>query len=140
MRMLLFDALLFACTAYALLRGGMVERVGAATMFVGCVLTFLVNSPLSVRYASVELAILYIDCVMLVIFAALALTTDRYWPLWVTAFQLLAVLAHIAKLADPEMLRNGYGFVMAVWSYPQLLVIALGTRAHSQHRPRTASA
>jgi hypothetical protein len=108
-------------------------------MFVGCVLTFLVNSPLAERYASVELAILIIDAGMLLIFTGLALRTDRFWPLWVAALQVLAVLAHLAKLADPEMLRNGYGFVMAVWSYPQLLAIALGTRAYGRTR-RTIAA
>lgn len=139
MRMLLFALLLFACTAYALARGGRPERIGAVVMLAGCVLTLEVNSPLSVRYASVEIAIMIVDASMLLIFAALALLTDRYWTLWVTALQLLVVLAHVAKLADPVMLRNGYGFVMAVWSYPQLLAIALGTRA--RHRSgRSASA
>jgi len=139
MRMIAFALLLVACTIYALARGGRPERLGALTMFVGCVLTLAVNSPLSERYASVEMAILVIDAAMLAIFAAIALTSDRYWPLWVTALQLLVVLAHIAKLADPEMLRNGYGFVMAVWSYPQLLAIALGTRAHHLGRTRPAA-
>jgi len=140
MRMALFALLLLACTIYALARGGRPERIGAGTMFVGCVLTLAVNSPLSVRYASVEIAILVVDAVMLGVFAALALLSDRYWPLWVTALQLLVVLAHVAKLADPEMLRNGYGFVMAVWSYPQLLAIALGTRAHYRKRTSPAAA
>lgn len=140
MRMALFALLLFACTFYALARGGRPERIGAVTMFVGCFLTLAVNSPLSERYASVEVAILVVDAVMLGIFAALALSSDRYWPLWVSALQLLVVLAHVAKLADPEMLRNGYGFVMAVWSYPQLLAIALGTRAHHRERTRPAAA
>lgn len=137
MRMLLFAALLFASTGYALFRGGTVERIGGITMFVGCFLTLAVNSPLSVRYASVEIRIMIVDMVMLLIFGALALLTDRYWPLWVAALQLLVVLAHVAKLAYPEMLQNGYGFVMAAWSYPQLLAIALGTRAY---RSRMSSA
>ncbi|HMJ06328.1 MAG TPA: hypothetical protein VK474_08760 [Chthoniobacterales bacterium] len=130
MRMLLFAALLFASTGYALFRGGTAERLGATTMFVGCFLTLAVNSPLSVRYASVEIPIMIIDIVMLLIFGALVLLTDRYWPLWVTALQLLVVLAHVAKLTYPQMLQNGYGFVMAAWSYPQLLAIALGTRGY----------
>lgn len=140
MRMALFALLLFACTFYALVRGGLPERIAAVTMFAGCFLTLAVNSPLSVRYASAEIAILAVDAAMLGIFATLALRSDRYWPLWVTALQLLVVLAHVAKLIDPEMLRNGYGFVMAVWSYPQLLAIALGTRAHDRQRTRPAAA
>lgn len=140
MRMVLFALLLFACTVYALARGGRVERIGAATMFIGCFLTLAVNSPLPVRYASVEVAILLVDAAMLVIFGALALHSDRYWPLWVTALQLLVLLAHVAKLADQEMLRNGYGFVMAVWSYPQLLAIALGTRGYRLRIQRTTAA
>jgi hypothetical protein len=119
--MLLFDTLLVACT------------------LVGCVLTFFVNSPLPERYASVELAIFGIDAAMLLIFTGLALRTDRYWPLWVAALQLLVVLAHLAKAADPEMLRNGYGFNMAFWSYPQLLAIALGTRAYRKNLPMSAA-
>jgi len=134
MRMALFALLLFGCTFHALARGGRPEQIGAVTMFIGCFLTLAVNSPLTVRYASVELAILAVDAAMLAIFLALALSSDRYWPLWVTALQLLVVLAHVAKLIDREMLRNGYGFVMAVWSYPQLLAIALGTRAHDRER------
>ena len=139
MRQLLFLALLVFCTAYGLARGGRPERVAAATMLVGCVLTWAVNSPLAIRYASVELSILMVDVAMLLIFATVALTSDRYWPIWVTALQLLVVLAHIARLADPDMLRSGYGFVMAVWSYPQLLAIALGTRAHHRGRRLVAS-
>lgn len=141
MRMLLFALLLLGCTAYALVRGGRPERIAALTMFAGCVLTLEVNSPLSVRYASVEIPIFIIDASMLLIFGALALFSDRYWTLWVSALQLLVVLAHVARLADPIMLRNGYGFVMAVWSYPQLLAIALGTRAHHRARkPASAAA
>lgn len=136
MRMLLFAVLLVGCTFYALVRGGRPERIGALTMFAGCVLTLAVNSPLSERYASVEEAILAVDAAMLLAFLGLALLTDRYWTLWVTALQLLVVLAHLARLADPEMMRNGYGFVMAVWSYPQLLAIFLGTRAHRREGAR----
>lgn len=138
-RQLVFLVLLLSCTAFSLARGGRPERVAASTMLVGCVLTWAVNSPLAVRYASVELAILAIDLAMLSIFAAVALTSDRYWPLWVTALQLLVVLAHVARLADSEMLRSGYGFVMAVWSYPQLAIIAIGTRAYQGRRSLAAS-
>lgn len=130
MRMLLFASLLLACFLYAVARGGWPERAGALLLILGSLLTLAVNSPTSERYADVEVAILIVDASVLLGFLALALFTDRFWPLWTTALQLLVVLAHLAKLGDPEMMRNGYGFLMAAWSYPQLLAIGLGTVAH----------
>lgn len=135
MRMLLFAALLIGCLAYALLRGGWPERAGALNLFLGSVLTVAVNSPLSTRYTSVETGIFAVDVAVFLVFLAIALISDRFWPLWTTALQLLVVMAHLAKLADPEMLRPGYGFLMAAWSYPQLLAIALGVRARNRRRP-----
>ena len=137
MRMLIFAALLFGCFFYALARGGWPERTGILILMIGSVLSAVANSPLQERYASVEIGIFLVDAGMLAAYLALALATDRYWPLWITALQLLVVLAHLAKLADPDMLRNGYGFIMAVWSYPQIIIMALATRAH--HRRKTAA-
>lgn len=139
MRMLIFWLLLFGCFLYALLRGGWPERVAASTFVAGSFLTAMLGSALPERFVSVEVGILIVDVIGLGIFVALALLTDRYWPIWIASLQLLAVLAHVAKLVDPDMLRNGYGFIMAVWSYPQLLAIALGTRAHHRSRRHAAA-
>jgi hypothetical protein len=139
MRMLLFAILLFACFFYALARGGWPERIGSFVLIAGSFLTLAVNSPLQQRYASVEIGILVVDVGVLLAFLALALLTDRYWPLWTTALQLLVVLAHLARWADPEMFRHGYGFILAVWSYMQLLVMALGIRAHQKQQLKTSA-
>jgi hypothetical protein len=140
MRMLIFAACLLACCAYAFARGGRAEKVGAVTLLVGSVLSAVAMSPAAARFATVEVGVLMVDLAVLAIFIALALTTDRFWPLWVSALPLIGVLAHAARLADPEMMRNGYAFLLAVWSYPMLLAIALGTRAyHRRERGRTAA-
>lgn len=125
MHVLIYAALLVGCLFASFWRGGRPERIGALDMAAGSVLTVIVNSPLSTRYSSIEVRIFLVDVAVLLVFLALALRSDRYWPLWTTAMQLLVVLAHLARLADPNMLRNGYGVVMAMWSYPQLIIIAL---------------
>jgi hypothetical protein len=140
MRMILFGVLLIACLLWALARGGAPERAGALLLVAGSMLTVAVNSPLSERYANVELGILVVDVAVLAGFLTLALFTDRYWPLWTTSLQILVVLAHLAKLGDPEMMRNGYGFLIAAWSYPQLLAIFLGTSAHHRNKKERAAA
>jgi hypothetical protein len=53
---------------------------------------------------------------------------------------LLVVLAHLAKWADPHMFRVGYGFIIAFWSYLQLLVMALGIRAYHRAQLKRAAA
>ncbi len=137
--MLLFAALLFACFFYALAKGGWPERIGSLVLIVGSFLTLAVGSSLQQRFASVETGILIVDVGVLFAFLALALITDRYWPLWTTALQLLVVLAHLARWADPEMFRHGYGFILAVWSYMQLLVMALGIRAQQKRQLKTSA-
>jgi len=139
MRVLLYVTLLLACFAYALVRGGWPERLGVLILMVGSALTFAALPPLQQRYASVEMGIMLIDVAVLFAFLALALSTDRYWPLWTTALQLLVVFAHLARWADPHMFRLGYGIIMAGWSYLQLLVMALGIRAHDRTVRREAA-
>lgn len=127
--MLFFAFLLFGCFFYALARGGWAERIGTFNLVAGSLATVAVNSPLAVRYASVEVSILLIDVAVLLVFLALALRSDLYWPIWTTALQLLVVLAHASRLSHPGMLPFGYGFLMAFWSYPQLGIMALAIRA-----------
>ena len=138
--MLFFAVLLFGCFFYALARGGWPEKAGAFALVAGSLLTVAVNSPLPQRYASVEVGILIVDVAVLLAFLALALLTDRYWPLWTTALQLLVVLAHLARLVDPGMFRLGYGFILAVWSYIQIVIMVLGTRAYHQRKTRSRAA
>lgn len=140
MRVLLYVTLLLGCFAYAAARGGWPERLGVLILMAGSALTAVALPPLQQRYSSLETEILIVDAGVLFAFLALALATDRYWPLWTTALQLLVVLAHLAKWADPHMFRVGYGFIMAVWSYLQLLVMALGIRAYHRARLKRAAA
>ena len=135
MRVLFFFGCLLATVAYAWLRGGKTERLGALLLVAATLLTILAGSPAVRRFASVETGILVVDVAILAAFLWLALFSDRYWPLWIAALQLIGVLAHFAKLADLEMPRNGYAFLQAFWSYPMMLAIVIGTR--SFHRERT---
>jgi hypothetical protein len=140
MRVLLFFSCLFACLLYALWRGGWPERAGALVITVGALLTLALYSPAATRFNQPEVYVLAVDVAVLAAYVWRAISTDRYWPLWTAALQLIGVLAHVAKLADPVMLRNGYAFLVAFWSYPMLLTIALGTWQHHKRQIRSAAA
>ena len=137
MRVALYYALLLSVLVYAFARGGPPERIGSSIALAASLLTHAALSPFGIRFGDVETAVFAVDVAVLGCFVALALKSERYWPIWVSALQLIGVLAHIAKVADPSMMRPGYAFILAVWSYPTLALIALGTRGHYRRRKMT---
>ena len=136
---LIFGPLLLAVCVYAWLRGGTDERAVAATCLAGTVATILVISPLRNRYAGVEEGLLLVDLAVLAGFITVALRSRRFWPLWVAGLQLTTSLGHILKGVDQNLLPRAYGAALQFWSYPILLILAIGTfRRH--RRARQASA
>ena len=134
MRVALYYSLLLAVVGYAFARGGRPEKWGAIIMLVGSIAGHLAWSSGPRRLVGLEVAELYVDLAALAAFFVLALTSRRNWTLWIAAFQLVGTLAHAARLMDPTMMPTGYAFLIVVWSYPMLLMIALGTRAHSRRK------
>lgn len=130
MRQMIYATLLFGCLFYALARGGWPERLGILNLVANSLLTVAVASPLAHRFAGVEADAVFVDLVALVGFVTLALMTNRNWALWTSALQLLVVVAHLARYLDPTMMPRGYGFIMAVWSYPQIVLIGFGVNDH----------
>lgn len=134
LRVAIYYALLLAVTGYAAGRGGRSERAAALVLLAGSILTRIALTPAAHRFTGFEANALLVDLAVLAGFTVIALRSDRYWPIWLAALQLIGVLAHLAKLADPAMMRTGYAFLAAVWSYPMLALIAFAT--WSRHRLR----
>jgi hypothetical protein len=127
---IVYLVLLIACCLYAGLRGAAPERIAAAIIAVGSILTYAVMPTAATSYNDVRLDAFLIDLACLVGFLILALRAERYWPLWVTALQIIEIAGHGVKLADPDVIRRAFAFALAFWSYPMLLLIALGTWRH----------
>jgi hypothetical protein len=135
----IFYAIFALCVGYALAKGGPPERTGAAIMVVAYLLSSILLSAPSGRFGSVELGIFYVDLAILIAFIVLALRAERYWPLWVAALQIIGVGGHLVKLVDLGTVRGAYAFLLAVWSYPQLLLLAIGTYRHQQRLARNSA-
>jgi hypothetical protein len=137
---LIYLVLLLATWGYAGLKGGAPERIGATILLVGSALTLLaVTAAPAHRFVSVELGILAVDVATLIAFLVLALYAERFWPLWITALQAIGTAGHAVKLVDPQILRWGYAFALAFWSYPMLLLLVAGTWSHQKRLKRNGA-
>ena len=128
---LFYWLLLLAITAYALWRGRSDERIVAGACLAASVITYAVLSPRIMRYSQVETGVLLVDLGVLAVFTMVALQSNRFWPLWVAGLQLTTSVAHFLKAVDADLLPHAYGAAARFWSYPILLIVAIGTwRCH----------
>lgn len=131
----LFKIVLVLVVLFAFLRGGRDERIVALLCFAGTAATMLFLSPLGERFAAMEIGVLMIDVAMLAGFVAVALRSYRFWPLWVAGLQLTTICGHVLKSINTELLPQAYAAALYFWSYPILLILAVGTwRSHNRRK------
>jgi hypothetical protein len=79
----------------------------------------------------VESGELLVDLTALSAFIFVALRSDRFWPLWIAGLQLTTSISHFLKAVEFDLLPQAYAAAAKVWSYPILVILAVGTwRAH----------
>ncbi len=70
---------------------------------------------------------LAIDGGYLIVMVWVALRSNRMWPLFAAAFQLIDVAIYLAFIADGRVGALAPYFAIAIWSYLILIVIVIGT-------------
>ena len=138
LRLILFWLLLLVSCGYALWRGRKYERIAALVFVTATILSILGHSPLRGRYVQLEASDLIVDTAVLFSVVAIALVSDRFWPLWIAGLQLVDSMSHVMKAIDASLLPTVYGAAERFWSYPILLILFIGAW-RQQHRPRSAS-
>lgn len=135
-RFIFFNALLLGAFAYAFWRGRSDERITATVCVAASAASFALMAPQSFRYSTIEIGILAVDVLTLAAFTAVALKSERFWPLWVSGLQLTTSVAHLMKALEPSLLPIAYAAAGRFWSYPILIIIIVGTW-RSDHRRRS---
>jgi len=123
----LYWMLLTITCGYALTRGRADERFIATVCVIASVVTAFVLSAWRQRYSGIESGELLVDIVTLGAFVFVALRSDRFWPLWVAGLQLTTSMSHLLKAVDVELVSQAYAAAEKFWSYPILLILAIGT-------------
>jgi hypothetical protein len=122
---LVYYAALAIATGLAFRRGGTCERHGAATAVLASLASTLAANRFS--WASLDVELFVIDLAVLGSFWWLSLTSNRYWPYWVTGWQLVAVLVHVQRAIFADILPAPYALLSMYLAYPMLLLIAVAS-------------
>lgn len=134
---IIYIVMLAAVAVYAFLRGRSEERYAAAICILATVATRVAISPRADRYSGVEIGVFLVDFLTLAGFVAIALRTDRFWPLWVAGLQLTTLVAHLLKAIQLDLLPHAYAAAGRFWVYPIFLIIVVGTYRTHQRMQRT---
>jgi len=120
-RLIIFNALLLGSCGYALLKGTRDAQVVAVTTLAASAASYFLVS----RYTGVEVGVLTVDMMVLLAFTAVALRSDRFWPLWIAGLQLTTTLGHALKGMDHQMVSIAYAVSLWFWSYPIQIILII---------------
>lgn len=143
-RGLLQTALVLALLVISVLRGGPPERWCAGLLMTAIVLArfeqIIVSGFETVwglsGFETRDLAYLVIDLLTFVGLAAVGITANRIYPLWMAGLQLTALLTHIASRTTDIVAPLAYAVLNLSTFYLAMLVLAAGLAAHIRRERR----
>lgn len=138
-RVLLFNLLQIAVTLFALRRGGAPERVVGLALLAAAGSTRFVLTAFETRFVGIEIGVLVVDVLLLAILLMVALHADRRWVEWIAALHALGTGMHFAQILSPDTSRLTYAILSAIWSYPIVLLLAVGTARHARRMAEMGS-
>lgn len=128
---ILFWSLCISACAYALLLGGWEGRWTTVIILLATFATLLANQLLrhfwfDRFWVDTNEAVLLIDLAAFLAMYVIAARSERWWPIWVAAFQLNSVVAHVATTISPRFSAIIYQGYEGMWAIPLLLVLVFG--------------
>lgn len=116
-------AFYLAVCLFALVAGGRPERSAAAAFLTALALANMTHERAT---DALQLGGLLIDAGMLAVLGGLMLGTQRRWTIWATAYQLLAVMVHLARLIDRGFHEKAYLTATIGFGYGTLIALGYG--------------
>ncbi len=126
-------AALLASTGMAWRWGGLDEKLASTGFIISALASNLANTG---HYSQTETGVLVVDLALLAGLVILALRSDRFWPMWAAAFQLVGTMVHIASMTETADFAWAYAVGLIFWSYPVLIALMVGTWLEARFRLR----
>jgi hypothetical protein len=121
-----FSVLLLACL-FSWQCGGGPERIAALLLTIAALVSTLIAGHGSSMFTKIEWGLFGVDSVLALLLVWLALSVDRYWPMWLSALQLVSVLMHPAFGLSQNKMAFAYAIASIFWSYPMLFILVIGS-------------
>ncbi len=115
--------LLSLAQGIALLIGGRAERAAAAIATIATILWLLF---FDMTWQKLEVYAFILDILVLIGFWMIALTSDRFWPYWITGLQLICVLAHVETMLFAHVHAVPYAIFTTMLAFPIGGIICAG--------------
>lgn len=125
-------AMLILATAPALWRGGWPERTAAVAMIAAWFGSGLVQN--GMQLWGIQIGVMLVDLALLGLLLVIALTSNRWWPMWASGFHGMGVLLHIAVLLDPKVWGRAYFIAGTVFSVLTLAALFVGAIREPRRR------
>jgi hypothetical protein len=136
---IIFFTLMFAACCYAGLRGGAPERITALAMVcalgASLALTVFRTGPVGI-YSTVEIGVALTDLSLFLVITAIALFSSRFWPIPMASMIGCGLFGHLTKPLGPDILTRAYYIAVAVWAYPELVLLIVATWRHQRRLQR----
>ncbi|PZU46702.1 MAG: hypothetical protein DI568_11215 [Sphingomonas sp.] len=71
--------------------------------------------------------LLLIDAALLLALTAVAVYSDRYWPMFAAGFQLTTVFFHVARGTGAGIMPDAYADSLVFWGYLVIAALVVGT-------------
>jgi len=121
---------------FALAKGGSEERIAAVYFGLAALAApWLLDR----RWAGTQWAMFAVDLGYLGLLMVFALRSSRWWPIPAAAFQLLAVVTHLATLVDHTVRAWAYVTAGVIWTYLGLAAIVIGANNRWRERRQPAA-
>jgi hypothetical protein len=128
---LFFLAILLGTCGMAFWKGRNSEKWTTALLLIAAVASAALEKRV---FYGTETGVLIVDLMLLAYLLVLALQSDRFWPLWAAAFQIVGTSIHLASIVDSEIWPAAYATAQVFWAYPVLLALAAGTWLEARYR------
>jgi hypothetical protein len=115
--------LILSCLA-AIKWGGSDERVAGFGILAAVIVSNVVSDG---SYGHTETGVLYVDVALFFGLLVLALRSDRFWPMWAAAFQLVATMVHVGSMTQTGDFAWAYYVALTFWTFPVFVALLAGT-------------